>query len=125
MNRMKLYRCCGLLTLGLSLLLPFIVHSAWLLWPSLVVLGATAGGIYTLGLIQIGQHFRGHDLVTANASALMLWGIGSLLGPLSGGVASSLGASGLPLLLVMAACLFMVSTLWLFRNKSTAQPMET
>ena len=47
-----------------------------------MLLGAAAGGIYTLALVLIGQHFRGPDLVTANACVGLLWGVGSLLGPL-------------------------------------------
>lgn len=49
-----------------------------------VVSAMPAAGMI-LALILIGQDIRGADLVTANASVVMLWGIGSLLGPLLSG----------------------------------------
>lgn len=108
MNRARLHRLCGMLALTLSLLLPFAMAHPWLLYPLLAVLGATAGGIYTLSLIQIGQRYSGHDLVTANAASGMLWGFGSLIGPLMGGAAAAGSANGLPLTLAVAAGGFVV-----------------
>lgn len=69
--------------------LPLSISYPTLLWPSLVILGAAAGGVYTLAIILIGQKFSGPDLITANASAGLLWGIGSLLAPLFSGAAMS------------------------------------
>jgi MFS family permease len=110
MNRAKLHRLCGFLTLGLSLLLPLAMQNTWLLYPLLAILGATAGGIYTLALIQIGQRHNGDDLVTANAAAGILWGLGSLIGPILGGAASAVGPNGLPITLALAAVIFIVAT---------------
>ncbi|MQL50253.1 MFS transporter [Photorhabdus khanii] len=118
MNRVRLYRICGAVTLGASVLLPFTMTHHYLIWPLLIVLGATAGAIYTIALVQIGQYFSGNDLIVANASAAMLWGIGSLLGPLLAGVASSVAPSGLPVLLVVIAALFLVSTMDRFNPQS-------
>ncbi|TDB55811.1 MFS transporter [Photorhabdus khanii] len=118
MNRVRLYRICGAVTLGASVLLPFTMAHHYLIWPLLIVLGATAGAIYTIALVQIGQYFSGNDLIVANASAAMLWGIGSLLGPLLAGVASSVAPSGLPVLLVVIAALFLVSTMDRFNPPS-------
>ncbi|WP_445496157.1 MFS transporter [Photorhabdus sp. SF281] len=116
MNRMRLYRICGAATLGASVLLPFTMTHHYFVWPLLIVLGATAGAIYTIALVQIGQYFSGNDLIVANASAAMLWGIGSLLGPLLAGVVSSVAPSGLPVLLVIIAALFLVSTMDRFNS---------
>lgn len=108
-DRRALHLGCGVLTLALGLALPWLIEQRALLWPALVVLGAAAGGIYTLALVLIGQHFRGPDLVTANACVGMLWGVGSLLGPLLSGALMGIGPQGLPLALCLAASLFVVA----------------
>jgi MFS family permease len=108
MNQQRLHQYCGWLTLGLALSLASLMGNLWLLYPALLILGATAGGIYTLALIQIGQIYRGNDLVTANAAAGMLWGVGSLIGPVFGGAALALGSNGLPLTIAIAVLLFIV-----------------
>lgn len=111
LDRRALHLSCGVLTLGLGLALPWLIEQRQLLWPALMLLGAAAGGVYTLALVLIGQHFRGPDLVTANACVGMLWGVGSLLGPLLSGALMNLGQQGLPLSLCLAASLFVVAAL--------------
>ncbi|MDV5227015.1 MULTISPECIES: MFS transporter [Providencia] len=117
MNREKLYRICGVATLFASCMLPLLITHTYLIWVLLFVLGATAGAIYTIALVQIGQYFSGNDLIIANAAAAMLWGVGNLSGPLLAGVATSISPSGLPLLLIVIAALF----LWFTRRKYSAQ----
>lgn len=109
LDRRALHLGCGVLTLALGLALPWLISQRELLWPALVILGAAAGGIYTLALVLIGQHFRGPDLVTANACVGLLWGVGSLLGPLLSGALMSVGPQGVPLALCLAASLFVVA----------------
>ena len=111
LDRRALHLGCGVLTLALGLALPWLIVQRELLWPALVLLGAAAGGIYTLALVLIGQHFRGPDLVTANACVGLLWGVGSLLGPLLSGALMDVGPQGLPLALCLAASLFVVAAL--------------
>lgn len=120
MNREKLYRICGVVTLGASMLLPFLMTHTDFIWILLFVLGATAGAIYTIALVQIGQYFRGNELIIANAAAAMLWGIGNLSGPLLAGAATAISPSGLPMLLIGIAGLF----LWFTREKYGAQAIE-
>ena len=117
MNREKLYRICGVATLFASCMLPLLITHTYLIWVLLFVLGATAGAIYTIALVQIGQYFSGNDLIIANAAAAMLWGVGNFSGPLLAGVATSISPSGLPLLLIVIAALF----LWFTRRKYSAQ----
>lgn len=115
LDRRALHLLCGVLTLGLGLALPWLMNTPDLLWPALVLLGAAAGGIYTLALVLIGQDFRGPDLVTANACVGVLWGVGSLLGPLLSGALMSNGPHGLPLALNLAASLFVIAALGALR----------
>jgi MFS family permease len=103
---------CGFLTLAISLTLPILMGWPRVLWPALAVLGAVSGGIYTLALIQVGQRYRGHALVAANASAGLAWGIGSLAGPLvAGGAALMHPGAGLPITLAVSVSLLLLLTL--------------
>src|SRR5690606_13369894 len=47
MSRQRLFLCCGLVLLLSSLSIPVLLHTP-LIWPLLVVFGATAGGLFTL-----------------------------------------------------------------------------
>lgn len=104
----------ALLQLPLGLLadrLPLALHSP-LVWLLLPLLGASAGGLYTLALVLVGARYRDDALVRANAHIALLWGTGCLLGPLSTGAASQwLSGHGLPLLLAGGAALFLVLAL--------------
>ena len=109
--RPALLRACGLLLLASSLALPLALHSP-LVWLLLPLLGASAGGLYTLALVLVGARYRDDALVRANAHIALLWGTGCLLGPLSTGAASQwLSGHGLPLLLAGGAALFLVLAL--------------
>ncbi|WP_440466254.1 MFS transporter [Pseudomonas sp. YH-1] len=109
LDRSSLHLLCGVGAMLIGLALPWLISQPSLLWPALMVLGAVAGGVYTLALVLIGQRFRGRDLVTANAAAGMLWGVGSLLGPLLSGSLMDLGPQGVPVALALAAGLFVAT----------------
>lgn len=110
-ERSRLHLVCGVAALGIGMALPWLITRPTLLWPALVLLGAVAGGVYTLALVRIGERFSGQDLVTANACVGMLWGIGSLVGPLLSGALMGTGPHGLPLALSLAAALFVATAL--------------
>ncbi|WP_165670547.1 MFS transporter [Metapseudomonas otitidis] len=110
-ERSRLHLVCGVAALGIGMALPWLITRPTLLWPALVLLGAVAGGVYTLALVRIGERFGGQDLVTANACVGMLWGIGSLVGPLLSGALMGTGPHGLPLALSLAAALFVATAL--------------
>ncbi|AQZ94062.1 MFS transporter [Halopseudomonas phragmitis] len=105
-SRTTLFRSCGLVLLGSSLAMPLALHSP-LIWPVLVLFGASAGGLYTLSLILVGQRYRDDALVRANAHIALLWGVGCLLGPASTGAASQwLSSHALPMLMAAGALVF-------------------
>jgi MFS family permease len=120
LDRHALHLACGVLTLALGISLPWLMTWPTALWPALVVLGAAAGGIYTLTLVLIGQHFRGPDLITANACVGMLWGLGSLLGPVLSGALMTQGTQGLPIALSVAASVFVASSMRTVRRRRSA-----
>lgn len=105
-SRTSLFRGCGVVLLASSLAMPLVLHSP-LVWPVLVLYGASAGGLYTLSLILVGQRYRDDALVRTNAHIALLWGIGCLLGPASTGAASQwLSSHALPMLMAAGALVF-------------------
>ncbi|WP_439886741.1 MFS transporter [Pseudomonas sp. MBLB4123] len=107
-SRRGLFRGCGVVLLGSSLAIPLLLHSP-LIWPLLVLFGASAGGLFTLALILIGERYRDDELVRANAHVSQLWGLGCLIGPLATGAASQwLTGHALPLLMALGAAVFVV-----------------
>src|SRR3989344_200180 len=104
--RQTLFRCCGGVLLLSSLSIPSLLHTP-LIWVVLVLFGASAGGLYTLSLILVGQRYRDDALVRANSHIALLWGVGCLLGPLSTGAASQwVSGHALPILMAVGAALF-------------------
>jgi len=100
-SRQSLFTGCAVALLVSSLAIPMLLQTP-LIWPLWVVFGASAGGLFTLSLILIGERYRDDALVRANAHVAQLWGIGCLLGPLLAG-AGSQWVSGHALLWLMAA----------------------
>ncbi len=102
-SRRQLFQACALTLLLSSLGIPALLHTP-LIWPLWVLFGASAGGLFTLSLILIGERYRDSELVRANAHVSQLWGIGCLLGPLATGAASQwISGHALPLLMALGA----------------------
>ena len=101
MSRRTLFSGCAVMLLGSSLAIPLLLQTP-LIWPLWVLFGASAGGLFTLSLVLIGERYRDDALVRANAHVAQLWGIGCLIGPLVAG-AGSQWVSGHALPLLMAA----------------------
>jgi len=101
LSRRTLFAGCAVVLMLSSLAIPVLLDTL-LIWPLWVLFGASAGGLFTLSLILIGERYRDDALVRANAHVAQLWGIGCLLGPLLAG-AGSQWVSGHALLFLMAA----------------------
>ncbi|MGZ0784889.1 MFS transporter [Pseudomonas sp. TKO26] len=101
LSRRSLFTGCAVALLLSSLAIPLLLHTV-LIWPLWVLFGASAGGLFTLSLILIGERYRDDALVRANAHVAQLWGIGCLIGPLVAG-AGSQWVSGHALLWLMVA----------------------
>nr|WP_288453592.1 MFS transporter [uncultured Pseudomonas sp.] len=105
-SRVTLFRLCGVVLLLSSLGIPLLLHTP-VIWPVLVLFGASAGGLFTLSLILIGERFRDDQLVRANAHVAQLWGIGCLVGPLATGAVSQwISGHALPMLMAVGAAAF-------------------
>jgi MFS family permease len=87
---------CFLLTaLGLGLL-PFAITTIWV-WPLVLVTGASGFGIYTVGLAELGDRFKGPDLIAGTSAFSTMWGLGALTGSVLCGIAmDKFGPHGFP-----------------------------
>jgi MFS family permease len=113
MSRRTLFRACGVALLASSLAIPLLLHTP-LIWPIWVLFGASAGGLFTLALILIGERYRDDELVRANAHIAQLWGVGCLVGPLvTGAVSQWATGHALPLMMALGAGGFV----WLAWNR--------
>ena len=122
LSRRSLFTGCAVALLLSSLAIPLLLHTL-LIWPLWVLFGASAGGLFTLSLILIGERYRDDALVRANAHVAQLWGIGCLIGPLVAG-AGSQWVSGHALLWLMAAGAFGLIVLLLRQGAfGAAQPV--
>jgi len=95
-DRVALMGGCALVSAAAGLLLPLAGPAPWTAWPLLVAWGGAAFGIYTVGLALLGRRFAGGDIARANTAFVMVYTVGSVLGPpLSGGAMQWLGRNGL------------------------------
>ena len=101
MSRRALFTGCAVTLLVSSLAIPLLLHTP-VIWPLWVLFGASAGGLFTLSLVLIGERYRDDELVRANAHVAQLWGIGCLPRPTMAPTGSQ-WVSGHALLLLMAA----------------------
>ncbi len=80
-HRHGLLLVCIVLTLGGFTLLPEIVVRP-IAGPAFTfALGGIEGMIYALGVILLGQRFRGAELAAASVLYTGMWGVGTMLGP--------------------------------------------
>lgn len=84
-NRLNLLIGLVLATLAGYLALPFALPVFVATGLILFVVVGLANGIFTLGMVLVGERFRGAELAGASAFTTAMWGTGALVGaPLSG-----------------------------------------
>jgi len=99
---------CALVTVIMLLLLPFAMNTIWM-WPLMVIIGSAGFGVYTVSLASLGDRFTGRELVSGSAAFAVVWGIGALLGSVSGGWAmNTFGPHGLPVVCAATYLLLVV-----------------
>jgi MFS family permease len=100
-RRRVMMLCTGVAALG-QLAVPLLVGTPALLWPLLVLLGGTMGGLYTLSLVLVGERFRGTDLTRANTAFVMTFQLGAIAGPpFTGATMDAAGPASFPLALLL------------------------
>ncbi len=125
-NRRLLLILCGVLILVSTLLLPVVFHNRYMLWVLLFVWGAGGGGLYTLGLVRLGELFHPGQLGAATAAFVMITHIGSIAGPvLAGGGMDVWNPHGFVVVTAATAFLFVAFGLWRYATKPDAARGKT
>lgn len=102
MDRRRLTLVIALLMLLCSLALPWALPRAPYNLIFAFIFGGFIGAIYTMGNILMGERFRGADLAAASTFFVIMWNLGTLIGPPIGGIGLDLSPSlGLPLALTL------------------------
>jgi predicted MFS family arabinose efflux permease len=99
----------ALLVAAGTVALPFVLMDPIWRWILLFVWGGVMGGIYTCGLALVGQRFKRDELAGANATFIFTYEVGTLTGPVVGGLAMSVwDPNGLIVVTVGAGILFAI-----------------
>lgn len=87
------------LTVLLSLALIFVIGH-WIVWFAIILLTASAFGVYVVALATMGDSFKGPDVIAGSAAFAAMWGVGGLIGPPIAGAAIDLfGINAMPVAL--------------------------
>ena len=112
-GREKTLKFCAIPAMVVMIALPASIIQVSVLWPVLFIAGGVISGVYTLGIIQIGQDFRGQRLIVVSTGFAMAYAAGAVVGSTPLGLAIDLfGANALPVLvsvgfLALAIAIFM------------------
>ena len=99
-HRYRLLLTCLVMTMAGFLILPQVVSYSVAGPLFSFALGGVEGMIYALGVILLGQTFRGANLAAASVLFTGMWGAGTMLGPaIVGAGMDYLGNESLPWLL--------------------------
>ena len=122
MDRYVLLMICGVGILAGFIALPFVINKGIIMWIVLFGWGGLFAGLYTVVMTIVGQRFRGMELVVANISIGILWGIGSLTGPSITGVAMDIwDPHGFVFVFIAASAAFVMFSIgrWLMAKDKT------
>jgi len=101
-------------------LMPFAIAHTLLLWPVLFFAGGTVAGVYTLGIVLIGQDFRNHTLAVVSTGFAMAYSAGSIIGSAPVGYLIDLfGPEALPISISIG---FLFLLAYLMRPEGEASP---
>ena len=103
-DRMGMLAVCVFLTILGLLLMPSLIRMGWLAGVYAFVFGGLEGMIYTLGVVLVGERFKGALLAAATTLFTACWGAGTVVGPLVVGLGMDL--FGEPQMALIVAILF-------------------
>jgi MFS family permease len=110
MSRRKTLLVVILVTLLGALLLPLAIGAGWWLYPLLVLWGGTTFAVYTLALGLLGDSFAPAQLAAANVALVMVYQVGSVIGPTLAGTAIDLtGPEGLVAVVAVSAAALLIA----------------
>jgi MFS family permease len=108
MHRHQLLLICVVITMIGFLVLPHVVAMRASGPAFTFLLGGVEGMIYALGVILLGQRFRGVDLAAASVLFTGMWGAGTMLGPaIVGAGMDVLGDQSMPYLIAAIYAIYL------------------
>ena len=107
-DRMGMLAACVLLTMVGLLLMPWAVRANALAGVYAFLFGGVEGMIYTLGVILVGERFKGALLAAATTLFTACWGAGTVIGPLLVGLGMDrFGGARMPLIILALFALYL------------------
>ncbi len=107
-DRMGLLAACVLLTMVGLLLMPHLIQTPLVAGVYAFIFGGVEGMIYALGVILVGERFKGPMLAVASTMFTACWGAGTVIGPLLAGVGMDrFGADQLAFIVFLFFTLFL------------------
>lgn len=124
-NRMGMLVFILLSTMAGLLTMPYVFQwePGWV-FLFVFVFGGVESMIYALGVVLIGERFRGAQLATATTAFSACWGVGTILGPLLVGIGMDTFGNGSMMLIIFvifAIYLPMPLTAWLRSRRCETQ----
>ncbi len=112
-TRSVLLTATGIGAIG-GIILPYLIGDAgWPLWAHMLFWGGVVTTIYTIATILLGREHKEANLANATLAFVMMYGIGSIIGPLITGEAlERIGTQGLPWVMGLACAVTFVFTAW-------------
>ena len=102
-NRLGMLVVVLLLTMSALLAFPYALQQEpWLVFLFTFGFGGVEGMIYTLGVVLIGERFKGAQLAAATTAFSACWGAGTMLGPLLVGVGMDWFGNGSMVFIIFA-----------------------
>jgi MFS family permease len=124
MNRLLLGIICIVFVGLAAVAVPVVIRMEVWNMAFMLLIGAAATGVYTVGMVMIGERFKRADLASAGALYGLMFGAGSILGPPIGGAAMEyLPPHGVPLSIAVMFALFLPwPIIQLIRDRSRRSP---
>ncbi|MBL94078.1 MAG: hypothetical protein CMF70_02110 [Magnetovibrio sp.] len=121
-NKYNILIICGILSFCAPPLVHFFMNKPLIQGAILFVWGGAFWGIYTIGLVLIGIHFKTKELTIANTSFVIIVNIATLVSPPAAGIAIDfLNPDGLIWFFCITTVSFVLFTFWWqFRIKKSA-----
>lgn len=86
----RVMAACASVGAAFACLIPFVQAEVLMLYAVLFIWGGAVGGIYTAGLVVLGNTYKGEALAAANTAFVFTYAAGAVIGPLAAGAARSL-----------------------------------
>lgn len=115
MNRMLLTAIIVVCIAAGAASMPLVLASSPWNGIYIFLFGGVLGSLYTLGLVLMGERFKGADLAAASSVFGVMWSTGAIVGPPLGGMGMQyMGTHGMPLALTFIFVAFLPFPIWAY-----------